>query len=307
MGRDVLVYRTQSGVVCVSDPYCPHLGAHLGHGGCIKGENITCPFHEFEFDPAGECVATPYGEALPKKARLGQWPVREQHGLILAYFHPAGRHVEPDWEVPALPTEGWTALRRHTFEVASHPQETSENSVDVGHFKVVHGYDHVEVIRSAQVDGRQLTATYGMVRQRSFPSIAVRTEFDVCVDGLGHSTVNIRIPQFGLAFRTFILSTPTTAGMIDLRIAIAVQEIQPSSRLAWLARLLPKMLLERLISRAALASLHHDVTQDLELWRNKTYVDQPRLARGDGPIGLYRRWTRQFYPSPLVRQRRKGA
>jgi hypothetical protein len=32
-----------------------------------------------------------------------------------------------------------------------------------------------------------------------------------------------------------------------------------------------------------------------EVWRHKRFASRPALAAGDGPIGLYRQWTRQFY------------
>jgi hypothetical protein len=41
----------------------------------------------------------------------------------------------------------------------------------------------------------------------------------------------------------------------------------------------------------------HDVKQDFHIWQNKRYVHPPQLAVGDGPIGAYRRWCKQFYPS----------
>jgi 3-ketosteroid 9alpha-monooxygenase subunit A len=44
-GQDLVVFRTESGAVSVFDPYCPHLGAHLGHGGRVEGERLRCPFH----------------------------------------------------------------------------------------------------------------------------------------------------------------------------------------------------------------------------------------------------------------------
>jgi hypothetical protein len=28
---------------------------------------------------------------------------------------------------------------------------------------------------------------------------------------------------------------------------------------------------------------------------HKRYVDRPALASGDGPVGLYRKWVKQFY------------
>ena len=43
--------------------------------------------------------------------------------------------------------------------------------------------------------------------------------------------------------------------------------------------------------RAFLADVH----QDVPLWENKVFVSPPALAQGDGPIGKYRQWARQFY------------
>ena len=34
------------------------------------------------------------------------------------------------------------------------------------------------------------------------------------------------------------------------------------------------------------------------IWTHKRYVHPPALSKGDGPVGLYRRWARQFYPEP---------
>jgi hypothetical protein len=36
-----------------------------------------------------------------------------------------------------------------------------------------------------------------------------------------------------------------------------------------------------------------DVRQDFDIWNHKTYLEWPALA--DGPVGLYRRWARQFH------------
>ena len=41
-GIDLVLFRTESGQVVVTDPYCPHLGAHLGYGGRVEGETIRC-------------------------------------------------------------------------------------------------------------------------------------------------------------------------------------------------------------------------------------------------------------------------
>lgn len=69
-GGDVIVFRTRSGRVGVSDPFCPHMGAHFGFGGTVEGEEIRCPFHGFRFDASGACTATGYGTKPPPGARL---------------------------------------------------------------------------------------------------------------------------------------------------------------------------------------------------------------------------------------------
>lgn len=48
--RDLVLFRAAQGTPCVLDAFCPHRGAHLGHGGRVGGESIVCPFHGWEFD-----------------------------------------------------------------------------------------------------------------------------------------------------------------------------------------------------------------------------------------------------------------
>ena len=58
-GRELVLFRTESGEPRVLDAFCPHLGAHLGHGGKVQGESIRCPFHGWCFDGRGACTAIP--------------------------------------------------------------------------------------------------------------------------------------------------------------------------------------------------------------------------------------------------------
>lgn len=38
--------------------------------------------------------------------------------------------------------------------------------------------------------------------------------------------------------------------------------------------------------------------QDVPIWEHKVHVNPPALAEGDGPIGKYRQWVKQFYVQP---------
>src|SRR5262245_40387499 len=49
MSEELVLYRTASGKARAVAPYCPHLGAHLGHCGTVEGETLRCDFHGFCF------------------------------------------------------------------------------------------------------------------------------------------------------------------------------------------------------------------------------------------------------------------
>ena len=72
-GKDLVLFRTESGEIGLLDAFCPHLGAHLGHGGKVKGENLECPFHAWQFGANGKCNAVPYAKHMPRKADIGTW------------------------------------------------------------------------------------------------------------------------------------------------------------------------------------------------------------------------------------------
>ena len=59
LGKDLVVFRGASGKVYVLDAYCLHLGANLGVGGTVIGEEIECPFHGWKYDFEGKCKEVP--------------------------------------------------------------------------------------------------------------------------------------------------------------------------------------------------------------------------------------------------------
>jgi len=292
--QDLALWRTASGRLVVSSAYCPHLGAHFGHGGCVEGEQLRCPFHDFRFGADGRCEQTPYGKP-PPAAHLRTWTVREINGLILVWWDPAGR--PPDFAIPALDVEDWTTPRVHRWRLRSHPQETTENAVDVGHFPGVHGYHDLRVLRPLTTDGAHMNVHYGVTRSGAIlgrPWRTVAIDFDIHVHGLGYSQVNAAIPELGLRTRTFVLATPTDDEHIDLSIGISVER-QRRGSISPLLLLLPRTLAWELIARAALLTYRNEVSQDIAIWENKAYTHPPALADGDGPVGRYRAWAGQFY------------
>ena len=100
-GEELVLFRTRSGEARVLDAFCPHLGAHLGHGGRVMGETIRCPFHAWQYDgQSGECVHIPYCERIPRQARVRSWEVQEKNGMVFVWHHVEGK--PPEWDFPCL-------------------------------------------------------------------------------------------------------------------------------------------------------------------------------------------------------------
>jgi len=299
MGNDVVVFRTRGGEPCVMDAYCPHLGAHLGKGGDVCDETIRCPFHHFTFATDGHCTATGYGTPPPPSAIARTWPVRDVNGLLLA-FHSLADEA-PQWEIPQLDWSDYTPVRIKQWSFRGHPQETSENSVDLGHFTVIHGYHNVQTIRPAETDGPYLSAKYGMERHTVLGPWTVHkstVEFEPHVYGFGYSLVDVFVKELGVRTRQFVLSTPTDEEQIEFRIGLSVK--RPTKEEPWRGglQLLPRAISLPLIEQFIFRGYTHDVHQDFPMWQNKRYVVPPALAQGDGPVGVFRRWAKQFYDDP---------
>ena len=286
MGEDLVVYRTAAGEVRAVDPYCPHLGAHLGHAGAVVGESLRCGFHGFQFDGAGACVATAYGGKAPRAAKLGVRRAQERDGLVVVWHDPSG--APPSWEVPVASDVGWTPLAVKKLSAAGHPQETSENSVDLGHFSAVHGYRDVALLGPAVENGPHLSIKYGMTRP-AWPlgalGVALRSTFAIDLYGLGYSRVLTHVPALGVDVRHLVCATPSEPGRVELYLGVS---LRAGGRVHAAGA--------RALSRVVLGMFQRDVMQDFAVWEHKRYLARPALAEGDGPIGMYRRWAGQFYP-----------
>jgi hypothetical protein len=207
--------------------------------------------------------------------------VREFNGLILVWFDPQQR--PPQWEVEPLEEEGWSSLRFRRFRLATHPQETTENSVDFGHFTQLHGFVEGSVTAPLRTDGPFLTSSYQAFRPYRVPGIGtwkMRVQYDVKVAGLGFSQVDVQLPQLRWLLRTWILPTPVDDEHIDLIVAGAAKNFGP---------------ITPLLRQIVVSIVGKEVGQDVDVWEHKAYLDPPALAKGDGPIAAYRGWVKQFY------------
>ena len=300
MGEDVVAWCDTDGRICVAEATCPHLGSQLGPvaGGRVCNGRLVCPFHGFEYDATGRCVATPLAPA-PESAQLDVFETREVCGLVFAWWGSGGR--PPQWRLPEEPRTGadWCELGLRTIRFPGHPQETTENAVDMAHLRLVHGYHDVRRVGAVSVDGPCLKSCFDFTRTARIAGVA-RVSLEISavahVFGLGYSFVEVREHTMGMDTRLWVLATPVDGTLVDLVLVGQVRELRRPKRPIVGLRFLPLGLRGRIMNQLILHYQRRDVLRDVAIWRRKRFRPRPRLCRSDGEIGTYRRYCRQFYP-----------
>lgn len=299
MGEEIVAWCDDEGRVCVADAFCPHLGSHLGPtaGGTIRDGCLVCPFHGFTFDTTGQCVATPNAPA-PRAAKLKLYETREILGMVFAWYGIGGR--APQWDLPDEPPTGadWSGLRSATLRFRGHPQETTENSVDMAHLRYVHGYESVSRVGEITIDGAYLRGSFKF-KARIGAGRFLSTTFDVSavahIFGLGYSQVDFEEHSTGYRSRLWILSTPIDGTSVAMTIASQVGGMERPKGVGFGLRLLPLSVRLDLMNRLTLRMETGYVKEDVLIWSRKRYLTHPRLNGADGEILAYRRYCEQFY------------
>ena len=253
MGAEIVVWCDVEGRVCVADAVCPHLGSHLGPevGGQVCNGRLVCPFHGFEYDTTGQCVATPNAPA-PRAAKLKVYETRELLGMVFAWWGIGGRPSQ--WDLPDEPPTGsdWSELEFQTLRFRGHPQETTENSVDLGHLRYVHGYDNVNPVGSVTVDGAYLKSCFDFSTVFRVAGLKFFVSNSLAVThlyGLGYSFVEIHEKTIDINARLWILATPVDGTHVELVLVSQMREIRkPRQFIAGLG-FLPFKLRHRLMNR----------------------------------------------------------
>ncbi|MAD63066.1 Rieske 2Fe-2S domain-containing protein [Haliea sp.] len=287
--RELVMFRTSSGQVSILDAYCPHLGAHLGEGGRVEGESIRCPFHDWAFDGSGTCTDVPYAKRIPARAANGPctkaYPAVEENGVIWAWYHPQG--VAPAFDVLAYPemnNTDWATHKRLEWHVSTHPQEISENAVDIAHFKYVHKMDAVPEGETTYdgVQRRTLAAgTRKYIDPVSGEEKTTPTRVEATQNGAGQKLARFS----GLVdLVAMTLVTPVTHDRCELRLAFAHPKFPEDS-------------FEMRVVEMTIASISGStgIEGDIPIWNKKKFQATPILCDGDGQIMRYRKYFAQFY------------
>jgi nitrite reductase/ring-hydroxylating ferredoxin subunit len=101
LGIPVLITRDRQGVVHAMINACRHRGAQLVEPGCGVSKRITCPYHSWSYDLAGELRGV-YAEKtfgdVPREGRsLVRLPAGERAGIVFVSLDPAAEHDLDAW------------------------------------------------------------------------------------------------------------------------------------------------------------------------------------------------------------------
>ena len=274
---ELVAFRGEDAEVHVLDAYCPHLGAHLGHGARVVGDRIRCPFHAWEFDGSGRCSRIPYAKRIPPRAEIRSWRVCEKNGMVLVHFDKQRR--PPAFEVPEVPeyvSDEWTDYYRRDFVIRSQAQDLAENTVDPAHFKYVH--------RTAELP----TAT----AWSEGPVFRVSMDYPI-VMGDQRLEGSIDISAYGLGY-----GITRFQGIVNTVVVVGgtpIDEEYVHNRLSFMVKKLESEEATQGVGRAFVDEISRQFEEDMPIWENKVYWDRPVLCDGDGPIAALRKWGAQFY------------
>jgi len=277
-GTELVVFRGEDGRARVLDAYCPHLGAHLGYGGKVEGTEIRCPFHAWRFDgDSGRCTDIPYAKKIPARAELRSWPVLERNGYVAVWHHVEAK--PPSFDIPVVAEVSdpdFRLYRRVRWEISTHLQELYENAVDIKHFAHVHGMDVLKV--NWLPDGAHVALHLDLKREADAQTSAEgETSFRSYMWGPGLSLTRVTGKMAGVSVQTL---TPVDDEKIEITHNYWVKKDES----------LPREAVEAFYDFYA-----KDWELDFNLWNHKVFRPRPLLAEGDGDIGRYRRWYKQFY------------
>lgn len=289
-GKELVLFRAESGKANVLDAMCPHLGAHIGHGGIVSGESVACPFHGWEYNGDGVCTLVPYAQNMPPKFGNGEqalhaYPVVEINGAVWAWYHP--EKVAPLFEIDEVPEladrDNWSEPTIREWVVNAPSQEMGENAVDKAHFEFVHniqGMPHSEVT----IDG------YRRSTVMEVESAAYNEDGSFSEDEIIERKITTTNLGPGYALQSFI-------GLTDIRMLSTITPIDEETTLLRFITIMGNDISAagEVIAQAMLDNLYNQVEQDIPIWNHKVFRENPILCDGDGPIMQYRKWFSQFY------------
>lgn len=296
-GRDLVLFRGKSGAFHLLDAFCPHMGAHLGHGGHVSGENVVCPYHGWTWAPDGANVVMPSEKKANEDCRIHSWLTAVANEIVWIWFDELDR--APLWDAPSdLP--GVAEGRRHAVypncardwrNVKMRPQYVAENNVDIEHLRWVHGARGPIETAPVRADGyclrtrSRIVYGYGRESTRLTPDGPIEVDVDAEIWGLAFQYTFFPLPDEAVSIQA---QTPVDLEHCDMFQTVVVYP-EPGSEPADEPQGMAKSRVrEQLVQ----------IERDIPIWENMRYLPDAALTEAEAvPMQDVRRWAAQFYPA----------
>jgi 3-ketosteroid 9alpha-monooxygenase subunit A len=295
-GKKLVVFADSQGSLNVLDAFCRHMGGDLSQG-TIKGDEVACPFHDWRWGGDGRCKQIPYSRRVPMRARTQAWPTRLQDGMVFVWNDPEGNPPIEGQEIPAVDggpgAAGWTDWAWYETRVDTNCREIIDNMVDMAHFFYVHhafptyfknvfdGHTATQLQKGVSRDDlRPQEKVIGAPRRLGNTSVATYHGPSFMIDDLLYHYADGDV-------RTVLINChyPVDENSFVLQYGISMERPNGPEDPAEAERLAQKMV----------DTVRLGFEQDVEIWKNKTRIDNPLLCEEDGPVYQLRRWYEQFY------------
>jgi cholesterol 7-dehydrogenase len=292
-GQKFAVYRGEDGKIGVMDAYCPHLNANLAYGK-VKGNNLECPFHGWQFNNKGKCAHIPYSDKLPHYEPK-QYYFQETWGMILLWRHSEGK--PPSWETDGLikELETYKFYTKNEETLRIHLQDFAENGSDFAHFNFVHNLITIPFANRFVNVNHTVNLSFGEGELAHTAMFSDQADLVWKHNGKliphagGYATVTFYGPGF-LVFRfttklgnMLLIKTFTPMGPLKVHMVDYV----------YAPRFTFPISIKYLMGEAGAQFI-----DDINIWERKNFCAKPLLVKGDGPIMKMRAWYSQFYSTP---------
>ncbi|MEV6274279.1 Rieske 2Fe-2S domain-containing protein [Nocardia sp. NPDC051832] len=300
-GTKLVIWADTKNELNVLDGYCRHMGGDLSMGS-IKGDDIACPFHDWRWGANGKCSAIPYGKRVPPLARTRAWTTMERNGQLFVWHDVEGSKPQDDVAIPYIEGaytdadgngseqlgERWTPWVWNTMLIeGANCREIIDNVVDMAHFFYIHfayptffknvfeGHIATQFLESKNRQDYG-TQKYGEVLLESVASYYGPS-------WMLNSLVN---SYGGFEVKTMLINCHYPVSQDSFMLMWGLTAEKPAGLDdAGGAKLAAKMM----------EGINVGFLGDVEIWKNKSKVENPLLCEEDGPVYQLRRWYDQFY------------
>jgi len=269
------------------------MGGDLSQGS-IKGNEVACPFHDWRWGGDGRCKNVPYAKRVPLRARTKAWTTLEQNQQLFVWNDPEGNPPPPEVTVPRIEgaySDEWTSWTWDSIVIeGANCREIIDNVVDMAHFFYIHFAfpTYFKNVIEGHIASQYLETKgrpdVGMSSSYAGEETLLKSEAAYYGPSYMINPLHNKYGNYEVESVLINCHYPISADSFVLQYGVIVKK--------------PEGVTDEVADKIAhkfAKGIGVGFLQDVEIWKNKTKIDNPLLTEEDGPVYQLRRWYDQFY------------